>query len=44
LAGGKAAEEFYDSLPQRCRYFTTAMNGYVKVRLGRGKVEANSWR
>lgn len=44
LRGGRPAEEFYANLPQNYRYYVTAMDGYIRIRFGRGKVEEGSWR
>jgi beta-lactamase superfamily II metal-dependent hydrolase len=44
VKGGKAAEKFYASLGTRNRYYLTCMNGYIKVRFGRGDVTVTSWR
>jgi len=44
LRGGRAAEAFYDSLPQEHGYYVTAMDGYVRIRFGRGNVTETTWR
>ena len=44
VKGGKAAEKFYASLGTRNRYYLTCMNGYIKVRFGRGNVTVTTRR
>jgi competence protein ComEC len=44
LKGGTPAKEFYGSLPNKYRYYVTAMNGYIRVRFGRGDVTVTTWR
>ena len=44
LKGGQAAQEFYASLDTRQRYYVTGLNGYVRVRFGRGAVTEKATR
>ena len=44
VKGGQAAKEFYASLDARKRYYLTCMNGYIRVRFGRGDVTVTTQR
>lgn len=44
LKGGQAAKEFYESLPGRYRYHVTALDGYIRVSFGRGKIAEKTMR
>ena len=44
LKGGTPAAEFYGSLPDKYSYYLTCMNGYIRVRFGRGDVTVTTRR
>ena len=44
VKGGQAAQEFYESIPTRYRYYVTAMDGYIRISLGPDKIKEKTMR